>query len=79
MYCFDGQTILSTVYGNGDVVICQAYCNIKVGVPSSPILNVQSEQLNVGRDMPIYPSFPEARIRNQKECLYWFSLLLLEF
>ncbi|KAG8634965.1 hypothetical protein MANES_17G112100v8 [Manihot esculenta] len=52
-------TILSTVYGNGDVVICQAYCNIKVGVPSSPILNVQSEQLNVGRDMPIYPSFPE--------------------
>ncbi|KAJ9135376.1 hypothetical protein P3X46_032567 [Hevea brasiliensis] len=52
-------TIVSTVYGNGDVVICQAYCNVKVGVPSSAILNVQSEQLDVGRDMPIHPSFPE--------------------
>ncbi|KDP46416.1 hypothetical protein JCGZ_10256 [Jatropha curcas] len=52
-------TILSTVYGNGNVVICQAYGNVRVGVPSSAILDAQSEQLDVGSDMPIYPSFPE--------------------
>uniref|UniRef100_A0A2P2KNT8 Uncharacterized protein MANES_17G112100 n=1 Tax=Rhizophora mucronata TaxID=61149 RepID=A0A2P2KNT8_RHIMU len=52
-------TILSTAYGNGDVVICEAYGNVIVGVPSSAILSVQSEQLDVGREMPIYPSFPE--------------------
>ncbi|XP_015576193.2 nuclear pore complex protein GP210 isoform X1 [Ricinus communis] len=52
-------TILSTVYGNGDVVICQAYGDVKVGVPSSAMLNVQSEQLDVGRNVPIYPSFLE--------------------
>jgi hypothetical protein len=29
-------------------------------------LNVQSEQLGVGREMPIYPVFPEVRIESQQ-------------
>ncbi|XP_050223905.1 nuclear pore complex protein GP210 [Mercurialis annua] len=52
-------TILSTIHGNGDVVMCQAYSNVKIGVPSSALLNVQSEQLDAGNYVPIYPSFPE--------------------
>ncbi|XP_007031576.2 PREDICTED: nuclear pore complex protein GP210 [Theobroma cacao] len=52
-------TLVATVYGNGDSVICQAYGSVKVGVPSSAILNVQSEQLAVGREATIYPLFPE--------------------
>ncbi|KAM7268816.1 hypothetical protein ACFE04_010982 [Oxalis oulophora] len=52
-------TLVSTIYGNGDVVICRAYGVIKVGVPSSALLSVQSEKLSTGRLMPIYPSFPE--------------------
>ncbi|WCJ21095.1 Nuclear pore complex protein GP210 [Euphorbia peplus] len=52
-------TILSTVYGKGDVVICQAYGQIRVGIPLLAILSVQSEQLDVGRNMPIHPTFHE--------------------
>ncbi|TYJ17177.1 hypothetical protein E1A91_A09G033800v1 [Gossypium mustelinum] len=52
-------TLLATVYGNGGDVICQADSSVKVGVPSSAILNVQSEQLAVGRETPIYPLFSE--------------------
>ncbi|GLU11334.1 hypothetical protein SLE2022_280890 [Rubroshorea leprosula] len=52
-------TLLATVYGNGDTVICEAFGSITVGIPSSAILIVQSELLAVGREMPIYPSFSE--------------------
>ncbi|KAK6256416.1 hypothetical protein SCA6_017721 [Theobroma cacao] len=63
-------TLVATVYGNGDSVICQAYGSVKVGVPSSAILNVQSEQLAVGRETTIYPLFPEASIETLKKYLY---------
>ncbi|KAK8631457.1 hypothetical protein V6N13_028245 [Hibiscus sabdariffa] len=33
-------TLIAKVYGNGDDVICQAYSSVKVGVPSSAVLNV---------------------------------------
>ncbi|XVF57995.1 hypothetical protein PTKIN_Ptkin07bG0027000 [Pterospermum kingtungense] len=56
-------TLLAAIYGSGGGVICQAYGNVKVGVPSSAILNVQSEQLAVGRETPIYPLFPEANYK----------------
>ncbi|KAK0591220.1 hypothetical protein LWI29_037217 [Acer saccharum] len=55
-------TLFATVFGNGDVVICKAYGSVIVGLPSSLILNVQSEQLAVGREMPIYPLFPEGNL-----------------
>lgn len=45
-------------------MICEAYGSVKVGVPSSVILNAQSELLGVGREMPIYPLFSEVRITN---------------
>lgn len=45
-------------------MICQAYGSLKVGIPSVMILNVQSEQLGVGREMTIYPVCPEVRIEN---------------
>ncbi|XP_043725573.1 nuclear pore complex protein GP210 [Telopea speciosissima] len=56
------STLLATVYGNGDTVICQAHGRVKVGIPSSMILSVQSEQLGVGREMPIFPSLPQGNL-----------------
>lgn len=52
-------TIRATVLKNGDTVICQAYTSVKVGVPSSVILNAQSELLGVGHEIPLYPVFSE--------------------
>ncbi|PRQ54034.1 putative invasin/intimin cell-adhesion [Rosa chinensis] len=52
-------TIRARVLKNGDTVICQAYTSVKVGVPSSVILNAQSELLGVGKEMPLYPVFSE--------------------
>lgn len=52
-------TIRARVLKNGDTVICQAYTSVKVGVPSSVILNAQSELLGVGHEMPLYPMFSE--------------------
>lgn len=57
--CLCEQTILSSVFGNGGVVVCQAHGSIYVGVPSLSMLSAQSDKLDVGREMPIYPSFPE--------------------
>ncbi|KAK4603548.1 hypothetical protein RGQ29_012174 [Quercus rubra] len=55
-------TVLASVFGKGDTVICQAYGSVKIGVPSVMTLNVQSDQLGVGREMPIYPVFPEGHL-----------------
>ena len=66
--------MLATVYGNSDDVICQAYGTIKVGVPSSAILNVQSEQLAVGRETPIYPLFSEASMESLKKYINQLSI-----
>ncbi|XP_004304654.1 PREDICTED: nuclear pore membrane glycoprotein 210-like [Fragaria vesca subsp. vesca] len=52
-------TISATVLKNGETVICRAYTTVKVGVPSSVILNAQSELLGVGKEMPLYPVFSE--------------------
>ncbi|GMP29371.1 hypothetical protein CsSME_00004505 [Camellia sinensis var. sinensis] len=41
-------TVVATVYGNGDIMICQAHGQVRVGIPSSVKLNVQSDQLAVG-------------------------------
>ncbi|XP_048503398.1 nuclear pore complex protein GP210 isoform X3 [Beta vulgaris subsp. vulgaris] len=48
-------TVLATFYGNARTILCQAHGKVRVGVPSAAILNVQSEQLAVGREMPIFP------------------------
>nr|GMC67213.1 nuclear pore complex protein GP210 [Ipomoea batatas]GME06981.1 nuclear pore complex protein GP210 [Ipomoea batatas] len=56
------STVIATVYTSGDLVICQAYGKVKVGVPSLAMLNVQSEQLAVGRHMPIFPSLSEGNL-----------------
>lgn len=56
------STVIATVYTSGDLVICQAYGKVKVGVPSVAMLNVQSEQLAVGRDTPIFPSLSEGNL-----------------
>lgn len=50
-------TFVARVYKNGDKVMCHAYGNVVVVVPSSVMLNVQSEQVAIGSDIPIYPSF----------------------
>lgn len=55
-------TLLATIYGRRDVLICQAYGRVTVGVPSSIILHVQSEQLGIGHEMPIFPSLPEGNL-----------------
>ncbi|PKI75128.1 hypothetical protein CRG98_004463, partial [Punica granatum] len=55
-------SIVATVYGSRNTVVCQAHGRVIVGVPSSAILNAQSDQLAVGREMPIYPFFPEGSL-----------------
>ncbi|KAL3629180.1 hypothetical protein CASFOL_026402 [Castilleja foliolosa] len=58
-----GNSILvATIYGDGDVMLCQAYAEVKVGIPSSAVLNVQSEHLAIDRVMPIYPSLSEGNL-----------------
>lgn len=51
------QTILATIYGRENSILCQASGSVNVVVPSSAVLNVQSEKLGVNREMPIYPAF----------------------
>lgn len=67
-FLFD-QTIGVRIFGNGDTIICEAYGSVKVGVPSSAVLNVQSEQLGVGREMQIYPLFSEVKVTNQEDLI----------
>ncbi|CAK9176162.1 unnamed protein product [Ilex paraguariensis] len=55
-------TLVATVYGPGHIMMCQAYGRVTVGVPFSVILSVQSKQLAVGREMPIYPSLSEGNL-----------------
>ncbi|KAI3474918.1 hypothetical protein Pfo_030229 [Paulownia fortunei] len=56
------STLVVTIYGDGDIMLCRAYGKVKVGIPSSAVLNVQSEQLAVDRRMPIYPSLSEGNL-----------------
>lgn len=56
------STVVATIYGGGDIMLCRAYGIVKVGIPSSAVLNVQSEQLAVDRRMPIYPSLSEGNL-----------------
>ncbi|EPS63976.1 hypothetical protein M569_10806, partial [Genlisea aurea] len=55
-------TLVATVYGNRDVVLCRAYGKVEVGIPLSAVLYAQSKQIAVGRTMAIYPSFPEGNL-----------------
>ncbi|KAF9590251.1 hypothetical protein IFM89_032029 [Coptis chinensis] len=55
-------TVRAIVYGSGDTVICEAEAQVRVGIPSSMILSVQSEQLSVGREMPVFPSLAEGNL-----------------
>ncbi|XP_057530542.1 nuclear pore complex protein GP210 isoform X2 [Amaranthus tricolor] len=52
-------TIIATFFGNGREVLCYAHGKVRVGTPSAAILNVQSEELAVGRQMPIFPFLSE--------------------
>lgn len=61
MHCLHVQTVVATLYGNGNTMICQAHSRVKVGIPSSALLNVQSNHLAVGHELPIFPSLSEAR------------------
>ncbi|KAL2939116.1 hypothetical protein RDABS01_022565 [Bienertia sinuspersici] len=53
--------VFATFYGDGRAVICQAQGKVIVGIPHEAILNVQSEQLAVGREMPVFPFLVEVR------------------
>ncbi|KAH1248383.1 Nuclear pore complex protein [Glycine max] len=55
-------TIIASVFANGNTVICEARSFLRVGVPSTVTLHVQSEQLGIGRKLPIYPLFPEGTL-----------------
>ncbi|KAI4350639.1 hypothetical protein L6164_005077 [Bauhinia variegata] len=56
------STILAKVFVNEDTVICEAHSFLRVGIPSTATLHVQSEQLGVGHELPIYPLFPEGNL-----------------
>ncbi|KAJ0969107.1 hypothetical protein J5N97_021984 [Dioscorea zingiberensis] len=55
-------TVHASVFGNGGSFICEAYGQVEVGIPSTFSLNLQSDQLSVGCEMPIFPSFPEGNL-----------------
>lgn len=61
VFCYE-QTLRAIVYGSGDTVICEAEGRVRVGIPSSMILSMQSEHLSVGREMPVFPSLAEVRV-----------------
>ncbi|GFP93457.1 nuclear pore complex protein gp210 [Phtheirospermum japonicum] len=56
------STLVATIYGDGDVMLCRAYAEVKVGIPSSAVLNVQSEHLAIDRTVPVYPSLSEGNL-----------------
>ncbi|KAL0351046.1 UNVERIFIED_CONTAM: Nuclear pore complex protein [Sesamum radiatum] len=56
------STLVATIYGDGDILLCRAYGKVRVGIPSSAVLNAQSEQLAVGRRMPIHPSLSDGNL-----------------
>lgn len=62
IFLFYLQTILATIYGRENSILCLASGSVNVVVPSLAVLNVQSEKLGVNCEMPIYPLFSEARI-----------------
>ncbi|KAK9117285.1 hypothetical protein Sjap_016232 [Stephania japonica] len=53
-------TIRALVYGNRGTVICEVRGRVRVGIPSSAILSLQSEKLSVGREMPVFPTLSKA-------------------
>ncbi|BAU00962.1 hypothetical protein VIGAN_11010600 [Vigna angularis var. angularis] len=55
-------TITASVFVNGNTVICEARSILRVGIPSTVMLHTQSEQLGIGRKLPIYPLFPEGTL-----------------
>ncbi|KAL6506124.1 hypothetical protein OROHE_022653 [Orobanche hederae] len=55
-------TIIASLLVNGNTVICEARSVSRVGVSASIKLHMQSEQLGVGRELPIYPLFPEGNL-----------------
>jgi len=73
-YC---QTITASVFVNGTTVICEARIILRVGIPSTIMLHVQSEQLGIGRQLPIYPLFPEVTVKIKFPFIY--ALLYFKF
>ncbi|MED6170545.1 hypothetical protein PIB30_032004 [Stylosanthes scabra] len=55
-------TIIASVLVDRSNVICEARSSLRVGIPSTVKLHVQSEQLGVGRKLPVYPLFPEGNL-----------------
>lgn len=55
-------TLVAIFHSNSDKVMCHAFGNVAVAVPPSIMLNVQSEQVAIGSDMPIYPSFANGNL-----------------
>ncbi|KAG1358954.1 hypothetical protein COCNU_08G004000 [Cocos nucifera] len=53
-------TVQAAIYGNGGILICEAYGRVEVGIPSAMTLNLQSDQLCIGCKMPVFPTIPEA-------------------
>ncbi|KAL9246241.1 hypothetical protein vseg_019803 [Gypsophila vaccaria] len=54
--------IAAIFYGNKRTVLCQTHAEVKVGIPATAILNVQSKELCVGCYMPIFPLLSEGNV-----------------
>ncbi|CAA6668012.1 unnamed protein product [Spirodela intermedia] len=52
-------TIRASIYTNGGTLVCEAFSKVEVGIPSMVTLNLQSEYLCVGCQMPVFPAFPK--------------------
>lgn len=47
------------MYTSGGTLVCEAFSKVEVGIPSMMTLNLQSEYLCVGCQMPVFPAFPK--------------------
>lgn len=52
-------------------MICQADAVVTIGIPSSAMLQAQSEQVAVGHEMPVYPLFAEVKKNIKKSNFHY--------
>ncbi|KAK9676341.1 hypothetical protein RND81_11G070500 [Saponaria officinalis] len=57
--CPGTAKIVATFYGLDRTVLCETHAEVTVGIPTTAVLNAQSEELCVGCDMPIFPLLSE--------------------
>ena len=64
-----GQTVYASMYNTGGSLMSEAVAQVEVGIPVAVMLNIQSEQLCVGCQMPAFPVFPNVQTNCNPFCI----------